>query len=244
MKWAAVIVAAGRGARLGAPKQFLELAGMPMVGWSIEKFATMPEVAELVVATEPDSLEAMRTLCGRLAGGLPWHVVQGGATRQDSVYQGLSAVSDKCDAVLVHDGARPLVTLDDVRAGMREVRVGRAALLATPVVDTVKIVDPEALQVIETLDRSRLWAAQTPQFARTVELRAAHEAARRDGIGVTDDAALLERACIAVIVVPATSENFKVTLPDDVSRASAVLKRRVNLSEPALSGVEGKGDTA
>jgi 2-C-methyl-D-erythritol 4-phosphate cytidylyltransferase len=226
LKWAAVIVAAGRGARLGAPKQFLELAGMPMVGWSIEKFAAMPEVAELVVATEPDSLEPMRALCERLVAGRAWRVVQGGATRQESVYQGLSAVSDKCDAVFVHDGARPLVTLDDVRAGMREVRVGRASLLATPVVDTVKTVDPDALQVLETLDRARLWAAQTPQFARLEELRAAHEAARRDGVEVTDDAALLERAGVAVLVVPSTSENFKVTLPADVARARIILAEK------------------
>ncbi|HMF27807.1 MAG TPA: 2-C-methyl-D-erythritol 4-phosphate cytidylyltransferase [Candidatus Cybelea sp.] len=223
MKWAAVIVAAGRGTRLGAPKQFLELAGTPMVGWSIAKFASMPEIAELIVATEPDSVDPMRALCERFASNRTWCVVQGGATRQQSVYQGLRAVSDKCDAVLVHDGARPLVTLDDVRAGMREVRHGRAALLATPVVDTVKAVDLESLQVLETLDRGRLWAAQTPQFARTTELRAAHEAARRDGVEVTDDAALLECAGVAVIVVPSTSENFKVTLPADVERAAALL---------------------
>jgi len=223
LKWAAVIVAAGRGTRLGARKQFLDLAGTPMVGWSIEKFASIPEIAELVIATEGDSLEAMRALCERLASRRAWRVVQGGATRQQSVYHGLSAVSDRCEAVLVHDGARPLVTLDDVRAGMREVRVGRAALLATPLVDTVKVVDLESLQVLETLDRSRFWAAQTPQFARTAELRAAHEAARRDRIEATDDAALLERAGVAVVIVPSTSENFKVTLPADVARASAIL---------------------
>ena len=227
MKWAAVIVAAGRGTRLGAPKQFLELAGTPMVGWSIEKFASMPEIGELVVATEPESLDPMRALCERLASGRAWCVVQGGATRQQSVYQGLRAVSDKCDAVLVHDGARPLITLDDVRAGMREVRVGRAALLATPVVDTVKSVELDSLQVLETLDRSRLWAAQTPQFARTAELRAAHEAARRDGVEATDDSALLERAGVAVVIVPSTSENFKVTLPADVDRAGIILSRTV-----------------
>lgn len=223
MKWAAVVVAAGRGTRLGAPKQFLELGGTPMVGWSVAKFASLPEIAEIVVATEADSLEPMRSLCERLAGERAWRVVQGGATRQQSVYQGLSAVSDKCDAVLVHDGARPLVALEDVRSGMREVRVGRAALLATPVVDTVKMVDPESLEVAETLDRSRLWAAQTPQFALTAELRAAHEEARRERIEVTDDAALLERAGIAVVVVRSTSENFKVTLPADVERARALL---------------------
>lgn len=223
MKWAAAIVAAGRGTRLGTPKQFLELAGTPMVGWSIGKFASMPEVIEIVVATEPDALEPMRTLCERVAANRTWRVVQGGATRQESVYRALSVVSQGCDAVFVHDGARPLVALDDVRAGMRQVGVGRAALLATPVVDTVKMVDAQSLHVIETLDRSRLWAAQTPQFARTAELLAAHEAARRDGIEATDDAALLERAGIAVVVVPSTSENFKVTLPADVARAGALL---------------------
>jgi 2-C-methyl-D-erythritol 4-phosphate cytidylyltransferase len=230
LKWAAVIVAAGRGTRLGAPKQFLNLAGTPMVGWSIEKFESMPEIAEIAIATEEDSIEAMQALCERLASDRTCRVVRGGATRQQSVYHGLSAVSDACEAVLVHDGARPLVTLDDVRAGMREVRVGRAALLAAPVVDTVKAVDPQSLQVLETLDRSRLWAAQTPQFARTAELRAAHEAARRDGIEATDDAALLERAGVAVVIVPSTSENFKVTLPADVARARAILSGHVTLS--------------
>lgn len=183
----------------------------------------MPEVVEIVVATEADSLEPMQSLCGSLIADRMWRVVKGGATRQQSVYRALSAVSDRCDAVFVHDGARPLVALEDVRAGMREVRVGRAALLATRVVDTVKMVDPESLHVTETLDRGRLWAAQTPQFARTAELFAAHEAARRDGIEATDDAALLERAGVAVVIVPSTSENFKVTVPADVARASALL---------------------
>jgi 2-C-methyl-D-erythritol 4-phosphate cytidylyltransferase len=223
LKWAAVIVAAGRGTRLGSPKQFIQLAGTPMVGWSIRTFAGMPEIAELVIATEPESVEPMSELCGRLAPERTFRVVRGGATRQQSVYEGLSAVSEACDAVLVHDGARPLVTADDVRAGMNEVRVGRASLLATPVVDTIKSVDLESRTVTMTLDRGLLWAAQTPQFARTAELRAAHDRARRDRFEATDDAALLEREGIAVIVVPSTSENFKVTLPADVSRATVIL---------------------
>jgi 2-C-methyl-D-erythritol 4-phosphate cytidylyltransferase len=224
LKWAAVIVAAGRGTRLGAPKQFIELAGTPMVGWSIRRFAAMPEIAELAIATEPESIESMRALCARLAPGRVAKVVQGGAIRQQSAFAALQAVSSECEGVLVHDGARPLVTGDDVRAGMREVRAGRAALLAAPVVDTIKQVDPRSLQVGATLARDALWAAQTPQFAMTAELRAAHERAAREGFEATDDAALLERSGIEVVVVPATSENFKVTHLADVARAAVLLQ--------------------
>jgi 2-C-methyl-D-erythritol 4-phosphate cytidylyltransferase len=184
----------------------------------------MPEIAEIVVATEPESIEALRALFARVAPDREAHIVRGGATRQQSVCHGLCAVSGACEAVLVHDGARPLVSAGDIRTGMSEVTVGRAALLAAPVVDTIKAVDPESRQVRRTLDRRTLWAAQTPQLARIAELRTAHERARADGFEATDDAALLERIGVAVIVVPSTSENFKVTHPDDVTRATALLR--------------------
>ncbi len=226
MKWAAVIVAAGRGSRFGRAKQLVELAGLPMVGWSMRTFGAMSEIAEIVVATEPESIEPMHALLERFAPDLEHRVVRGGATRQGSVHEGLAAVSPGCDGVLVHDGARPLVSTDDVRAGMREVGEGRAALLAAPVVDTIKSVDPRSLRVVATHDRRALWAAQTPQFALTAELRAAHALARRDGVDATDDAALLERSGVEVVVVPCASENFKVTLPADVARAEAILQER------------------
>ena len=226
MKWAAVIVAAGRGTRLRGPKQFLELAGVPMVGWSIRTFAAMPEVTELVVATEPESFEPMSALFAQFAPHLTPRIVRGGATRQQSVYEGLRAASEELEGVFIHDGARPLVSAQDVRAGMREVIGGRAALLAAPVVDTIKSVEPASLRVGATLDRGTLWAAQTPQFALGSDLRAAHERARCDGIDATDDAALLERIGVEVIVVPSTSENFKVTLPADVARARTILRER------------------
>ncbi|MGB8909552.1 MAG: 2-C-methyl-D-erythritol 4-phosphate cytidylyltransferase [Candidatus Cybelea sp.] len=226
MRWAAVIVAAGRGTRMHGPKQLINLAGLPMVGWSIKLFATMPEIAELVVATEPESLEPIRSLLTELAPESAARVVRGGAIRQQSVYEGLRAVSPEAQGVLVHDGARPLVSVADVRAGMCEVRAGRAALLAAPVVDTIKTVAPQSLRVGTTLDRRTLWAAQTPQFALTAELRAAHERALREGVEATDDAALLERIGIEVVVVPSTGENFKVTHPADVARAQAILRAR------------------
>jgi 2-C-methyl-D-erythritol 4-phosphate cytidylyltransferase len=230
VKWAAVIVAAGRGARFGRPKQFLELAGLPMVGWSIRTFSGMPEIAALVLATEPESIDEMKALAGRLAVHRSVSVLRGGATRQGSVRAALAALPVECDAVLVHDGARPLVTPADVRAGMAEVRRRRAALLATPVVDTIKIVDASR-RVNRTLERSTLWSAQTPQFALTAEMCDAHARAEREGVEVTDDAALLERAGIEVVVVPSSSENFKVTLPEDVVRAESVLRHRAEAPE-------------
>lgn len=226
MNWAAVIVAAGRGTRLGAPKQLIELAGLPMAGWSMRTFAAMSEIGDIVVVSEPENLEAMRALFTRVAPERTPLVVRGGAARQQSVHEGLKAVSNKCDAVLVHDGARPLASIADARAGMHEVRAGRAALLARPIFDTVKQVASGSMRVAATLDRATLWAAQTPQFATLADLRAAHERALRDGVEATDDAALLERIGVEVVVVPSTSENFKVTISDDLARAGAILEGR------------------
>ena len=197
-----------------------------MVGWSIQTFAAMPQIVELVITTEPESIEQMSALARHLAPNLAQRVVRGGELRQDSAREGVMALSDRCDAAFVHDGARPLVTPADVRAGMREVRAGYASLLAEPVVDTIKLVDRDSLIVGATLDRGTLWAAQTPQFALAADLRAAHERGRLEGIAVTDDAALLERIGISVVVVASTSENFKVTMPGDVIRAEAILTAR------------------
>jgi hypothetical protein len=144
----------------------------------------------------------------------------------------LAAVPERCAGVLVHDGARPLVTARDVRAGMRVVRKGTASLLASPVVDTIKVVDHEQGVVLRTLDRSELWAAQTPQFALTSELRRVHAEASRNAVAATDDATLLERAGLDVVVVPASTENFKVTLPADRDRAEALLLQRVMPATP------------
>jgi 2-C-methyl-D-erythritol 4-phosphate cytidylyltransferase len=244
LNWAAVIVAAGRGTRLGEPKQLIELAGLPMAGWSMRTFAAMPEIAEIVVATEPENLEAMRALFARIAPERTSCVVRGGAVRQQSVYEGLRGVSGACDAVLVHDGARPLLRVEDARAGMLEVRNGRASLLAQPVVDTIKQIDLASLRVAATLDRTTLWAAETPQFATLGDLRAAHDAALRDGLEATDDAALLERIGVEVVVVASTAENFKVTLPADVARADAILRARALARHPERSavGAESKGE--
>ena len=227
MIWGALIVAAGRGTRFGRPKQFVEVAGLPLVGWSLRTFAAFPEIAEISIATEKEWIEPMRALATQLIPESTVTVVAGGKTRQQSVHNALVALSSQCNAVFVHDGARPLVRAHDVRAGMAAVARGRAAVLAAPVVDTIKRVDPVTMRVRETLARGELWAAQTPQFAMRNDLVRAHAEAQKSGIEATDDVALLERLGVEVVVIPSTTENFKVTNPEDVLRAETLLRERL-----------------
>ncbi len=226
MIWGAVIVAAGRGTRFGRPKQLVDLAGTPLVAWSVATFAAMPEIVELVVVTEADVLADMRAAIAPVEGGSGVRIVAGGATRQESVRLGMAAISDGCAGMFIHDGARPLVEAAHVRAGMRVVRPGRASVLAVPVIDTIKTVDAER-RVTSTLARAHLWAAQTPQFAAARDLRRVHaEAWRKGWPAATDDAALLERGDVEVTVVEGSVDNFKVTVPGDLARAEAVLRER------------------
>src|SRR5438270_11698908 len=109
MQWAAIVVAAGRGSRFGRPKQLVELAGAPLVSWCLRTFAKMPEVAQLIVVTEEPWLDAMGEITAQLAQDKRFDIVAGGATRQESVAKGLRLLDNACDAVFVHDGARPLV---------------------------------------------------------------------------------------------------------------------------------------
>ena len=197
-----------------------------MAGWSIRTFASMTGVHQVVVVTEPDYVNDMRELIDALVPQGSASIVAGGPSRQASVRNGLLAVDKSCDAVFVHDGARPLVREEDVRAGMAIVGPGRGAVLAAPVVDTIKVVESGTRRVLETLDRSALWAAQTPQFAMREELIQAHLRAVDADVAATDDAALLEWTGVEVVVVPASAENFKVTLPEDVARAVAFLQAR------------------
>src|SRR5579863_9383288 len=133
----AIVVAAGRGTRFGRPKQLVDIAGAPMLSWSIRTFESMSEIVEIVVVTEREWLQEVATVASSCV------VVPGGATRQASTYEGLKAIAASCDGVFVHDGARPLIMQQEVRAGMEPVRPGHGSVLAIPVVDTIKVVQPQ-----------------------------------------------------------------------------------------------------
>ena len=229
MIWGAVIVAAGRGSRFGRPKQLIDLGGKPMLTWSVELFSAMPEISDIAIVTEFEDIEDVQRMALPLVRSASLSVIAGGVDRQASAANGIAALPEHCAGIFVHDGARPLVRSADVRAGMRAVKPGVAALLAAPVIDTIKIVD-EHFKVTRTLDRATLWSAQTPQFATARDMRRAHaDAVRYEWPRVTDDAALLERAGCDVLVVESSVDNIKVTHPGDLIRAEALAQQR----EPA-----------
>jgi 2-C-methyl-D-erythritol 4-phosphate cytidylyltransferase len=186
----------------------------------------MPEISDIAIVTEHEFIEDVQDVALALVRSASLVVVAGGADRQASAANGIAALPEHCAGIFVHDGARPFVRSVDVRAGMRAVRPGVAALLAAPVVDTIKVVD-DRLHVVRTLDRATLWSAQTPQFATARDMRNAHaEAVRHDWPRATDDAALLERSGLDVVVVKSPVENMKVTHPADLLRAEAIAEER------------------
>ncbi|MEV7615758.1 2-C-methyl-D-erythritol 4-phosphate cytidylyltransferase [Streptomyces sp. NPDC089799] len=232
---AAVIPAAGRGVRLGpgAPKALRTLGGTPMLIHAVRAMARSRAVSLVVVVAPPDGAGEVRNLLDEHA--LPERtdvlVVPGGDTRQESVRAGLDALPDDITAVLIHDAARPLVPVDTVDTVVEAVRDGAPAVVpAMPLSDTVKEVEPggpgEAEPVVATPERSRLRAVQTPQGFDRATLVRAHETIAVNGEGATDDAGMVEKLGVPVVLVPGHEEAFKVTRPLDLVLAEAVLARR------------------
>uniref|UniRef100_UPI00405619A9 2-C-methyl-D-erythritol 4-phosphate cytidylyltransferase n=1 Tax=Candidatus Electronema sp. TaxID=2698783 RepID=UPI00405619A9 len=221
-----IIPAAGSGSRMGTaqPKQFLELAGMPVLARTLRAVLNHPTVAATVAVLPPEQLQSGAALI------LPFLspsqreklcFAAGGATRQQSVRNGLAALPADIGQVLVHDGARPLVTatlIDRCIAGIAE---HGAVIAAVPVKDTLK--EAAGGTVLRTVDRERLWQAQTPQGASRVLLEQAYRQAEADGFVGTDEASLLEHAGIPVSVVMGSGRNLKITQPEDLALAAALL---------------------
>ncbi len=223
---AAVIPAAGRGERLGpgAPKALRTLGGLPLVVHAVKAVAASPLVDVVVVAAPEDSIDQMRAVLGTLEVPAEVFVVTGGETRVDSVARALLTLSPDIDIVLVHDAARPLVPVEVVSAVAQAVRDGNHAVIPVmPVVDTIKNVD-ESGTVQATVDRDALRIVQTPQGFRRDLLQQAH--ASSDGVGITDDAGLVEALGYTVTTVPGHDEALKVTRPFDIYVAEAILARR------------------
>jgi 2-C-methyl-D-erythritol 4-phosphate cytidylyltransferase len=229
-----VIAAAGSGQRLGAggPKAFLPLAGRAMVEWSIEAFRAAPSVDSIVIACPPGHVHDL--------GGHDLDVVDGGATRAESVSNALEAVD--AELVAIHDAARPLVTpelIEEVVATLVADPEAAAAIAATPVADTIKQATSGTKRgfsmsgtenprfVIEsTLERERLWAAQTPQVFRVAALREALAADPKRLAEATDEAMMVEAVGGRVLIHPSPPENLKVTTPLDLKLAEVLLAER------------------
>ena len=222
----AVVPAAGRGTRMGrANKAFLTLAGKPVLFWTLERLSAVGEIAEIVLVVAPGEVAATRERLA--AAGFPKvrAVVPGGEERQQSVAAGLAALSENVDTVVVHDGARPLVEPETVRAALAElaVRGERAGIgVGVPVKDTIKVADDDG-RILDTPPRHRLWAIQTPQVFPRKLLQQAHAEAEATGFLATDDCALVERLGVPVWLVRGSFANLKITTPEDLACAEALL---------------------
>ncbi|HEX6882055.1 MAG TPA: 2-C-methyl-D-erythritol 4-phosphate cytidylyltransferase [Planctomycetota bacterium] len=224
----AVLVAAGRSARMGGGerKPFLDLAGTPVLARAARALAAAPGVTWIVaVVAEEDEARARATLRGvaKLAAVLP-----GGAERVDSVRAGVRWSGAEPELVLVHDGARPLVTVAVIEAVLAGASTHGAALAAVALADTLKR-SRDGRMAEETLAREGLWRAQTPQAFEARRFRACLERAEREGLRPTDDAALWERYVGPVALVPDLPTNLKITTPADLELARALVAARPDL---------------
>lgn len=221
-----VVPAAGRGARFGAkrPKQYIELAGRPLLEWTLARLAAAPCIAGLVVVLAPDDPHWPSI---RVPEGMPLRLATGGAERCDSVLAGLRALPDDVgagDFVLVHDAARPCVHVADIARLLEQAAAAGGGLLAAPLRDTLKRAD-DAARVVATEPRESRWRALTPQAFRRGELVAALEAASAAGIVVTDEAMAMERLGHRPLLVEGAESNIKVTTPADRVLAEYLLSR-------------------
>ncbi len=218
-----IVLAAGRSTRMGGGpnKQFIELSGRPLIWYSLAAFEQCPAVTEIIIVSRPDYMVAARGLAALFPKVTA--VVEGGAERQNSVWNGLEKVTG--DIVAVHDGARPLITPALIEATIVSARQYGTGIAATKVVDTIKEATPDKT-VTRTVDRTKLWAVQTPQTVRTDLLRQAYRQVFSQGIIVTDEAASVELLGQAVHLVETPFLNLKVTTPADLATVEALLQAR------------------
>jgi 2-C-methyl-D-erythritol 4-phosphate cytidylyltransferase len=226
---AAIIVAAGKGRRMGGdiPKQYLALGREPVIARTLRVFDACPLVDALVwVAPEADLDYCRREILASLNTAKTVLLTAGGERRQASVYKGLLRAAEllqsPSDLVAIHDGVRPLVTIEQINACIRAARSSGACILGLPVVDTLKQVD-DGGRIIGTSPRKGMWHAQTPQVFRHDLILSAHEQARRRGIDGTDDAQLMEDREVPVSILAGSRNNIKITTSEDLDLARVLV---------------------
>lgn len=230
MKVGVVVAAAGQGRRMrkGFNKQYIQLGDRPIIVHTLQVFERMEAIDQIVVVTSKKDVSKCMDLCRSYGLHKVTHIVPGGETRQDSVRIGLNEMST--DWVLVHDGARPFVSEPLIVDLLAMVKKHGAAVLGVPVKDTIKKVNAGSV-IEETPDRERMWAVQTPQAFRLSELKKAHEIAVKERFAVTDDAMLMEHSGYKVRMVRGDYYNIKITTPEDLWFAEAILQHMSRLGE-------------
>ena len=227
-----IFPAAGAGRRMKADrnKVFLELSSVPILLRTLRRFSAVPAVAELIVVVAKDEVAFVEEMLEKAQGLKPWRVVQGGAERQYSIANGMAHLAADADIVLVHDAARPLVSLAAIEAVISAAREKGAAIAAVRAKNTIKVVGEDG-RVEATPARASLWEVQTPQGFRREILQRAYEKAAQDGFLGTDDASLVERIGEAVFVVESDYGNLKITTPEDLWMAEALLAHSEKITD-------------
>lgn len=222
----AVIVAAGRGTRMGPgiDKLFLDVAGAPVIVHTWRRFDSVAAIDELVLVVRGGMQDAFAELAAQHGFRKPFRFVQGGAERQDSVWNGLVALDPRAEVVAIQDGARPCTDADLIARCLATARDRGAAVAAQRAVDTIKETDG-GTRIARHLDRSRLWTVQTPQCFRVEVIRRALEAVRSAGKQVTDDTAACELIGQTVELVDSSAPNPKVTAPSDLPYIDLLLRQ-------------------
>ena len=222
----AIIVAAGKGIRMGpnTDKLFLEVAGCPVVVHTWQRFVEAKCIDEIVLVVRDGMQSTFTGLAATFDLAKPYKLVVGGAERQDSVWNGLQALSAATEIVAIQDAARPCTDEGLIAATIEAARETGAAVAAQPLTDTIKE-SIDGQWATRTLDRSRLWSVQTPQTFRVEVIRRALSAVREKGLQVTDDTAACELIGQPVRLVAGSRPNPKVTLPEDLPYVELLLKR-------------------
>lgn len=226
LKTLAIIPSAGSGARMGAKKNYLPLAGKPVLAHTIAAFESSPVIDSIItVVPKGDEAYVLETIVRPCGFKKVSRIIAGGKERQDSVGCALNDIADKgYGVILVHDGARPLVTADIIENAVREAASNGGAVCAVPVKDTIK--EAEGDRVRRTVPRDALYSVQTPQAFRADILLKAFRKAEEEGFIGTDESSLVEKAGFEVRIVKGSYENIKITTAEDMDIAECILKRR------------------
>ena len=220
-----VIVAAGTGSRMnmGINKQFIKLEGKEIIYYTIEKFYKNENIDDIVVVVKEEEAEFFRKKILDKYNFKNIKIAYGGKERQDSVYNGLKSLDKNCDIVLIHDGARPFVSDKIINKSIEEARENKAIVVGVPVKDTIKVIDNDN-NIVDTPNRSLLWAVQTPQTFDYNLLIKSYEDAFKDNFYGTDDAMLVERIGYKVKMVEGSYNNIKITTQEDLNLGNQILK--------------------
>ena len=232
----AIIVSAGKGHRFmnGKKKQFLPLAGKPVLAHTLDPFERCPLINAVVLVVGQEDLDfCLKEIVEKYQYRKISRLVPGGESRQESVKHGIDAVPEDVEIVVIHDGVRPFVTQQMIEESVRSAMRFKAVVLGLPVKDTIKTVTPEG-KVLKTLDRGSLWQIQTPQAFQGRLIRDALNKAAEDGFLGTDDASLVERMGVGVHVLPGSYANIKITTPEDLMLATLLLQAKSPSEKEAL----------